>query len=105
MVELQTDFKDLILVLQEEGNSDKQDVVLRQAGIVLMKYDLSSKRLIDRIKWISQQIQFKQMQECHSHIADIDYKRVFMRSFLFSVVIALIVTLCTPKTKKKVKEL
>ena len=105
LLELQEEFKDVIDKIQDDSRKAEREFAIRQAYVVLMKYVNDLGEMMHRIKWISQSIQIKQLLECQSHIAPVNYKRVLTRSILCSLVIAITITLCAQKSTKKVKEL
>ena len=47
----------------------------------------------------------EQVESCKSHVAEIQYMRVFSRSLVLGTIVAIICTIFIQKSKKKVKEL
>ena len=56
-----------------------------------------------RIQWVVKALQKSQAEVCKSHIAAINYKRVFTRSAIASLVVSVVVATLMRKTKKKEK--
>ena len=101
---LETSFKTTVNSISNVSDIDSGDEYLRDAQTILRRYK-KKKSFISRIQWILQLIQYNQVQRCRSHIADINYKQVLIRSVLVSVIISMFITLFSQKSKKKVKEL
>ena len=55
------------------------------------------------MKWIWTLALHEQIESCKSHIAEINYLRVFSRSLVFGIIIAVICNIINQKTKKKLK--
>lgn len=58
-----------------------------------------------RMKWIWMLVVHEQIDSCKSHVAEINYLRVFSRSLVVGTVIAVICNIISQKSKKKLKEL
>lgn len=58
-----------------------------------------------RMKWIWMLVVHEQIDSCKSHVADINYLRVFSRSLVVGTIIAVICNIISQKSKKKLKEL
>lgn len=57
------------------------------------------------MKWIWMLVVHEQIDSCKSHVADINYLRVFSRSLVVGTIIAVICNIISQKSKKKLKEL
>lgn len=61
--------------------------------------------IICRMKWIWMLVVHEQIDSCKSHVAKINYLRVFSRSLVVGTIIAVICNIISQKSKKKLKEL
>ena len=89
---------------EEVDSIQETDRFIQQADVLIGKYDFWF-CIESRIKWVWMLVLHEQVESCKSHVAEIQYMRVFSRSLVLGTIIAIICTIFIQKSKKKVKEL
>ena len=86
------------------GNLHEWTPVLEQADLIIGKY-AQSIIVMSRIKWIWTLVLHEQIESCRSHVAQINYLRIFSGSFVLGLVISILCIIIKQKSAKKLKEL